>query len=251
MLNGLHCFIQPKGDSVAGKRSVENTQKKQEFVAALLKANPEATLNEAGKKVKSQFGTQLAYDKLREAFVKAGGKVDTRRGPPRGSKRGTRKAKAPKAKKTGYGTRSPEATKAKQAFVAELVAGNADITMNECGKRVRERFGQQLAFDRLKQAFVAAGGKVGKPGRKAKPRPKIDRRIGRRASDRAAARVQSVLKEMPKHIVVMHLDNNIDTSEFATREQAVAFARNQVLSGTQVANIAYYVRQPLEISVGI
>lgn len=240
---------------MAGKRSTENTQKKQDFVVTLLKNDAATTLNAAGRAVKQQFGTQLAYDRLREAFVRAGGKIDTRRGPPRGSKRGAGKAKAAKAKRgrpRKYGTRSREATKAKQDFVAELVAGNPGITMNECGKRVRAKFGAQLAFDRLKQAFTAAGGKVGKPGRRAKPRSEvINRKIGRRESDRSAARVQSVLKEMPKHIVVMHTTSGIDTSEFATREQAVAFARSQVLSGVAVSNIAYYVRQPLEISVGI
>lgn len=239
---------------MAGKRSSENTQKKQNYVADLLRADPTTTLNAAGKRVKQQFGTQLAYDRLREAFIRSGGKIDTRRGPPRGSKRGSRKgkvAKATRGRPRKYGTRSREATKAKQDFVAELVAGNPGITMNECGKRVRAKFGAQLAFDRLKQAFTAAGGKVGKPGRRAKPRSKVDRRIGRRQSDHAAARVQSVLKEMPKHIVVMHAPSGIDTSEFATREQAVAFARSQVLSGVAVSNIAYYVRQPLEISVGI
>jgi hypothetical protein len=220
--------------------------RKQEYIATLLRDNPATTLNLAGKLVKAQFGTQLAYDRLREAYLNAGGKIDTRRGPPKGSKRGPRAKRA-----KGYGTRSPKETRAKMEFVGELVRGNPGITMNECGKRVRQRFGAQLSFDKLKQAFTSAGGKVGKPGRRAKPRSKIDRKIGRRASDRAAARVQSVLKDMPKHIVVMHMDGNIDTSEFATREQAVEFARSRAQSGVPLLNIAYYLRQPLEISVGI
>jgi hypothetical protein len=241
---------------VAGKRSPENTQKKQDYVAKLVKGKADITLNEAGKMVRKEFGTQLAYDKLREAFTGAGGKVDTRRGPGRGSKRGPGRPKKTGTGRRGrprkYGTRSPEATRAKQDFVTELVLGNPDITMNEAGKRVRGRFGTQLAFDKLKQAFTGAGGKVGKPGRRAKPRDKvIDRKIGRRASDRAAARIQSVLKDMPKHVVVMHMTSGIDTNEFATREQAVAFARSQLLAGVPVSSIGYYTRQPLEISVGI
>ncbi|MBX3459502.1 MAG: hypothetical protein KF696_05950 [Planctomycetes bacterium] len=236
---------------MAGKRSVENTKKKQEWIAKLLKDKPQTTLNEAGKLVVKEFGTQLAYDKLREAYVGAGGKVDTRRGPGKGKKAGKPKAAKGKRGPRKYGKRSPEATKAKQEFVADLLRTNPDMTMNEAGKRVRAKFGTQLAFDRLKQAFTAAGGKVGKPGRRAKPRAKIDRRIGRRAADIAAARIQSVLGQMPKHVVVMHVNSAIDTNEFATREQAVAFTRNQVLSGVPVSNIAYYLRQPLEISVGI
>jgi hypothetical protein len=239
---------------VAGKRSTENTQKKQQFVARMVSEKPEVTLNEISKMVRQEFGTQLAYNKLREAFTGAGGKGDTRRGPGRGSKRGPGRPKTAGAKRgrpRKYGTRSPEATLAKQDFVNELVAGSTDITMNEVGKRVRARFGTQLAFNKLKEAFTKAGGKVGKPGRRAKARNKIDRKIGRRASDRVAARIQSVLRDMPKHIVVMHGEGGIDTSEFATREQAVAFARSQLQAGISVASIGYYTRQPLEISVGI
>ncbi len=238
---------------MAGKRSPENTLKKQAFIAKLLKDKPGTTLNEAGKLVKKEFGTQLAYDKQREAYVAAGGKIDTRRGPGKGSKRGPGRPKGSKGKRgpRKYGKRSPEATRAKQDFVAELLRSTPDMSMNECGKRVRVRFGSQLAFDRLKQAFQAAGGKVGKPGRRAKPRPKIDRRIGRRAADHVAAKIQHVLGGMPKHVVVMHVNNAVDTNEFSTREQAVAFTRSQVLSGVPVSHIAYYLRQPLEISVGI
>lgn len=237
---------------MARKRSQENTKAKQDYVAELVKDSATITMNEAGKKVRQKFGTQLAYDKLREAFSKAGGKIDTRRGPKKGSKRKTGK-KAGSARKSPrkYGTRSPEATRKKQEFVAELVKGSPDITMNEAGKRVRTRFGTQLAFDKLKEAFKNAGGKVGKPGRRKGSRKHVDRRMGRRESDQRAARINATLKGMPKHVVIVHVGGAVDTSEFASREQAVSFARSQVLSGVSVSDIAYYTRQPLEISVGI
>ena len=69
---------------MAKKRSQENTKQKQAFIAELVKANAKISMNEAGKKVRAKFGTQLAYDKLREAFAGAGGKIDTRRGPGKG-----------------------------------------------------------------------------------------------------------------------------------------------------------------------
>lgn len=236
---------------MANKRSQENTKQKQDHVAALVKENSSITMNEAGKKVREKFGTQLAYDKLREAFSAAGGKIDTRRGPKKGSKR---KAKAPKAAKAGprkYGTRSPAATQRKQEFVNELVKGNPDITMNEAGKKVRTRFGTQLAFDKLKEAFKNAGGKVGKPGRRKGSRKHVDRRHGRRAADQAYVKISKTLQGMPRHVVIMHVKGLIDTSEFAAKEQAVAFARSQMLAGVPASDIAYYTRQPLEISVGI
>jgi transposase len=248
---------QTKEFDVAKKRSPENTKKKQAYVAELVKGNAGISMNEAGKKVKAKFGTQLAYDKLRDAFAKAGGKIDTRRGPKKGSKRKPRKGAKSAKKKSGsksprsYGTRSPAATRKKQAFVAELVKGKPDITMNEAGKRVRAKFGTQLAFDKLKEAFKAAGGKVGKPGRRKGSRKHVERRQGRRASDRAYAKINKTLKGMPKHVVIMHQNGNVDTSEFNTKDQAVAFARSQVLAGVSVSDIAYYTRQALEISVGI
>ena len=237
---------------MAKKRSQENTKAKQGYVAELVKSNASITMNEAGKKVRKKFGTQLAYDKLREAFSKAGGKIDTRRGPKKGTKRKAAKKKSGgKKAPRKYGTRSPEATRKKQAFVAELVKGSPDITMNEAGKRVRTRFGTQLAFDKLKEAFKKAGGKVGKPGRRKGSRKHVDRRYGRRESDQRAARINATLKGMPAHVVIVHNSGAVDTSEFGTRDQAVKFARSQVLGGVSVADIAYYTRQPLEISVGI
>ncbi|MCZ7607801.1 MAG: hypothetical protein M5U25_17390 [Planctomycetota bacterium] len=235
---------------MAKKRSQENTKQKQEHIAALVKENPAITMNEAGKKVREKFGTQLAYDKLREAFAAAGGKIDTRRGPKKGSKRKPKAAKAASGPRK-YGTRSPAATQRKQEFVAELVKGNPDITMNEAGKKVRTRFGTQLAFDKLKEAFKNAGGKVGKPGRRKGSRKHVDRRHGRRAADQAYVKISKTLQGMPRHVVIMHVKGVIDTSEFQSKDQAVAFARSQMLVGVPASDIAYYTRQPLEISVGI
>ncbi|MCB9932026.1 MAG: hypothetical protein H6841_01235 [Planctomycetes bacterium] len=235
---------------MAKKRSQENTKQKQDHVAELVKANPAITMNEAGKKVREKFGTQLAYDKLREAFASAGGKIDTRRGPKKGSKRKPKAAKVASGPRK-YGTRSPAATQRKQEFVAELVKGNPDITMNEAGKKVRTRFGTQLAFDKLKEAFKNAGGKVGKPGRRKGSRKHVDRRHGRRAADQAYVKISRTLQGMPRHVVIMHVKGLIDTSEFQSKDQAVAFARSQMLAGVPASDIAYYTRQALEISVGI
>ena len=172
---------------IVAKRSQQNTADKQSFVAELLKADGNLTMNQIGKQVRAKFGTQLAYDKLREAFVGAGGKVDERRGPKARGK--GKKAKA--ARKGRKGGRSRENTQAKQALVAELVRSHPGITMNEAGKIVRTKFGTQLAFPKLKEAFKQAGGKVGRPGRRPKPRTQlVDRRLGRRESDQRAARTR-------------------------------------------------------------
>ena len=233
------------------KRSKENTVVKQAFVAELLKADPALTMNQVGKQVSAKFGTQLAYDKLRQAFVGAGGKVDERRG-----NRSTGKGKGKKAgakKSAGRkGGRSRENTSQKQAFVAELVHANHDITMNEAGKQVRVRFGTQLAFPRLKEAFKAAGGKVGKPGRRAKPRTTlVDRRLGRRVADQRAAVTRETLKAMPTHVVIVKIGGDIEPHQFSTRNDAEGFARGQIEHGVALNALAYYQRQPLNLNVRV
>lgn len=226
------------------KRSQQNTAIKQAFVAELLKADSGLTMNQIGKQVRAKFGTQLAYDKLREAFVGAGGKVDERRGPKARGK--GKKAKA--AKKGRKGGRSRENTASKQAFVAELVRANSDITMNEAGKQVRAKFGTQLAFPRLKEAFRSAGGRVGRPGRRPKPRTQlVDRRLGRRESDQRAYRTRETLKAMPQHVVILHVGGDIEPHEFGSRGDAETFTRRQIESGTAPNAIAYYERQPLSV----
>lgn len=241
---------------MAKKRSQENTKKKQEYVAKLVKDSPEISLNEVGKKVTEKFGTQLAYDKRREAFASAGGKIDTRRGPKKGSKRKKGKAKSGKAKSGArkYGKRSTEATRKKQEFVAELVKSNKDITMNEAHERVKKKFGTQLAHPKMREAFKGAGGKVRKPGRRKGSRNKStgkSRRVGRRAADRKAARTTATLKGMPEHVVIVRTGDAVETNEFNTRNQAEAYAKSQVHAGVPVSDISYYLRQALEISVGI
>lgn len=227
------------------KRSQQNTADKQAMVAELLKADGNLTMNQIGKQVKAKFGTQLAYDKLREAFVGAGGKVDERRGPKARGK--GKKAKA--ARKTGRkGSRSRENTQAKQELVAELVRSNPGITMNEAGKQVRAKFGTQLAFPKLKEAFKQAGGKVGRPGRRPKPRTQlVDRRLGRRESDQRAARTRETLKAMPQHVVILHIGGDIEPHEFTSRNEAENFTRRQLENGKAANEIAYYERQPLSV----
>jgi hypothetical protein len=244
--------IVPKG------RSQENTQQKQQFVKDAVGADQNLTMNRVGKMVQQKFGTTLAFPKLREAFVAAGGKVDTRRGNRKGKAKGPAKAKgAAKAKSAAKGKRrggrsTSETTKAKQDFVAQYVSANKTASMNEAGKAVVAKFGSQLSFDKLKQAFTGAGGKVGKPGRKPKARARVEsRKIGRRSSDVAAARATKMLKDMPAHVVVMHVSRNVETTEFGTRDQAVDFARRQLLAGIPASKIAYYTRQPLQIQLGI
>jgi hypothetical protein len=68
------------------------------------------------------------------------------------------------------------------------------------------------------------------------------------AHSRRQARPESAAA---KQVVVVHGAAGPEMDEFDTRSHAVAYAREQVLAGVPVSSIAYYERQPLEVSVGI
>lgn len=59
-------------------RSIENTLKKQARVEEIHKKQPELTMNQVGKIVRKEFGTQLAFPKLKEIWEKIGGKIEMR-----------------------------------------------------------------------------------------------------------------------------------------------------------------------------
>lgn len=148
--------------------------------------------------------------------------------------------------------RSVENTQKKQEMVKQLIKENPAITMNEAGKRVRQQFGTQLAFPRLRDAFMAAGGTLGKQGRRKGSKPGMPgRRAGRRKSDRAAARLSRTLGGLPQHVVVVRGDEIPETHQFHSRDEAIVFTKRQLESGVSPAAIAYYQRQQIEVSIGI
>jgi hypothetical protein len=59
-------------------RSSENTVKKQARVDAIHKQQPELTMNQVGKIIRKEFGTQLAFPKLKEVWERIGGKIEMR-----------------------------------------------------------------------------------------------------------------------------------------------------------------------------
>lgn len=59
-------------------RSTVNTEKKQARVAEIHKQQPALSMNQVGKIVRKEFGTQLAFPKLKEIWEKLGGKIEMR-----------------------------------------------------------------------------------------------------------------------------------------------------------------------------
>ncbi|MBV6514616.1 MAG: hypothetical protein HPKKFMNG_00244 [Planctomycetes bacterium] len=149
-------------------------------------------------------------------------------------------------------SRSIENTLKKQAFVEEQHKENPKLTMNQIGKLVRQKFGTQLAFPKLKEVWERIGGKIENRGRRAQANAaQTPRKAGRRKSDKAAARVQRTLSGLPQHVVVVRGASGPETHEFTGRDQAVEFTRKQIEGGVPTSAIAYYQRQPMEVQIGI
>lgn len=243
---------------MAKRGTPETTKKKQEFVREMVGSKPGVTMNQVGIALKKQYGTQLAFDKLRKAYATAGGKIDTRRGPKKGSKL-TRKKKAgarrgrPKKVGAKRGRKPSAATAKKVAFVAAMVTANPGATMNAVGQKVKAKFGTQLAFNGLRNAFKKAGGKVGKPGRKPGKGSgrKTARGAGRRKVDRAAQRTGSVLGALPRHIVVIQDGRSLDTQKFNSRAEASLYAEKRIGEGVAPSRVAYYEKSQLKVQIGL
>jgi hypothetical protein len=77
----------------------------------------------------------------------------------------------------------------------------------------------------------------------------IARKIARKTGGPVSGYTSQSLstRDEAKHVVLVGKAMH----EFATREEAIAFAREQVLAGVPIASIRHYIRQPLEVSVGI
>lgn len=246
------------------KRSSETTAKKIAYVSELLGKNNNLTMNAIGIAVTTKFGTQLAHPKLRAAFVKAGGKVDTRKGNRtkgvgRKGKSGNAKVakkagKKPAKAKAGKPGRGVSADTVKKQDYVQSLAKKSGMTMNAANEAVNKKFGVKLAFKPLKEAFVAGGGQVGKPGRKAGSKNKGTRAAvgtGRRAADKVAASTRKTLGGLPMHMVVVANGNNVETAQFGKKSDAQDYARKQLQSGVSASAIGYYTRGALEVSFGI
>lgn len=158
---------------------------------------------------------------------------------------------------------SPELVNAKIAYVKELVGADKTLLMFAVAKKVKEKFNESLAPDKLRAAFVEAGGTVGKPGQRAKtsndsnnttpqaePKPQR-RKAGRRRADKAANKAVAALENLRKHIVVIRNGDTPEVREFASPDKARAFLESKLSAGVSASALGYYSRQALEVTVGI
>lgn len=151
----------------------------------------------------------------------------------------------------------------KIAYVEELTRKDPSQTMNDISKAVMEKFGTQLAFDKLRVAFLENGGVLRPRGRK--PRDGRDglsvvspsgiigdrRSAGRRDSDVSGARAKQTLGRMPAYMVVKFEGGELQTNEFKNRDEARRFIEKSLNDGFSPADIGFYERNKIEVSVGI
>ncbi|GIK52179.1 MAG: hypothetical protein BroJett014_11520 [Planctomycetota bacterium] len=158
---------------------------------------------------------------------------------------------------------SPELVNAKIDYVRELVGADQTLLMFAVAKKVKEKFNESLAPDKLRAAFVEAGGTVGKPGQRAKspgesakttqqaePKPQR-RKSGRRRADKAAAKARVALENLGKHIVVIRNGDAPEVKEFTSPDKAREFLQAKLSAGVPASALGFYSREPLEITVGI
>lgn len=158
---------------------------------------------------------------------------------------------------------SPELVNAKIAYVKELVGADKTLLMFAVAKKVKEKFNESLAPDKLRAAFVEAGGTVGKPGQRAKspdesakttqqaePKPQR-RKAGRRRADKAATKAVAAFENLGKHIVVIRNGGVPEVKEFTSPDKARAFLEDKLAAGVPASALGYYARESLEVTVGI
>jgi len=131
-------------------------------------------------------------------------------------------------------------------------------------QEIQHKFGETLAPDKLRAAFLEAGGTISKRGgrRKAKAETPVDeqpvlapktakRKPGRRKADKVAAQSVRVLAELSKHIVVVRTGDVPEVHEFASQDEAQNFLSGRLSGGVPASAIGFYVRDPLQLSIGI
>lgn len=153
--------------------------------------------------------------------------------------------------------RDPETLEKKLNFVKELVKEKPDVNMNQVSKEVKMKFGTMLAFDKLREAFLEAGGKITRRGGgrstagTMRTRAQSTRGAGRRQADRSAGRMRESLNTLSEHIVIVRHDDGPEVHGFKSKSLATEFVRRKLAIGIDATRMGYYVRNPLEISVSL
>lgn len=158
---------------------------------------------------------------------------------------------------------SSELVSAKVAFVKETVSADKSLLMYAVAKKVKEKFGETLAPDKLRVAFLEAGGAI-KPRNRRKPAyetaaektvetaPRSNRRaVGRRRADKASAEAVRTLVNLGRYIVVVRNGDAPEIHEFDSPAKAKEFLSGKLTAGVPASALAFYSREALQLSVGI
>lgn len=153
---------------------------------------------------------------------------------------------------------------AKVAYVKELVGADKSLLMYAVAQEVQHKFGETLAPDKLRAAFLEAGGTITRRGAKRKAenqspvsdRPQLaakrsKRMPGRRNEDKVAAQSVHALADLEKHIVVVRVGDVPEVHEFASQDQAKSFLSSRLSGGVPASALGFYVREPLQLTIGI
>lgn len=159
----------------------------------------------------------------------------------------------------GRDAKSVALAKKKVEYVADVLKAEPGLTVKAVGMKIHEKFGSRLYYQKLREAFVAAGGKVARRGR---PRKQVQgksglyakgqrggrrRKTGRRTADRVAAKAARGLKAMDTYLVVIKTADKPLVRGLASKDETTAFVAQQLTVGTPLTEIGCYMRQPLAV----
>lgn len=157
---------------------------------------------------------------------------------------------------------SQKLVQAKVAFVKELVEANRSLLMYAVAQEIQHKFGETLAPDKLRAAFLEAGGTITKRGAKRKAASPVQehsenaleparRKPGRRKADKVAARSVRALANLQKHIVVVRTSDVPEVHEFTSPDEAKSSLFSKLSAGVPASALGFYVREPLQLTIGI
>ncbi len=152
----------------------------------------------------------------------------------------------------------------KVEYVTALVKAEPDLKMNAVVAKVKDKFGSRLYQAKLRDAFVGAGGKVGKrkhrkvaakvrgsAARTAGRKSGRGRKGGRRKADKAIGKTARGLGAMETHLVVVSTEGKPLVRTCSSQKDATDFIALQLIAGTPLTNIACYLRQPLSVNFDV
>ncbi|MCK6439006.1 MAG: hypothetical protein L6Q71_02250 [Planctomycetes bacterium] len=148
-------------------------------------------------------------------------------------------------------------TEKKAKFAADLVKKDKSITKSAVAKAIVKKFKTAMDPVKLREVFIAAGGKVQERGRtKGQKAEKVASQVstrspGRRGEDSRRDRLMTNMTAMANHLVVVMHDGIPAVHSFTSQRDAEKFVEGMLAKGHTPAQIAFYGREALKVTMEV